>query len=1313
MRGLSVGTVFADRFDIDGIAGTGGMGTVYRARDRVSQGTVALKLLQTLGTDPSEAERFAREAQVLAELRHPSIVSYVAHGLTADGERFLAMEWLDGEDLASRLARGPLSHRDSVLLMQRVAEGLAYAHERGIVHRDIKPSNLFLPGGDIGQVKLLDFGVARRLGSQHNLTHTGRLIGTPEYIAPEQASGGSELTPAADIFSLGCVFYEALTGTPPFRAEHLHGVLVRILFEDPKPIDHLRVGLPSDVRDLVRRMLLKDPERRIPDATALLALLASLGQVHDVPPTLPAGSARLPSFAENEQAVCTMVIASVPIDAVVAKTQGSEVEATPREPLLEALRKLGVRADFLVDGSLVVIVPSTASVTDQVAKAARVALVIKSRWPGAEVALATGRGMTRGTTTVGEVADRAAQLMRRRSVARPEPDSQGGVVLDSLSAQLLGPRFTVTTSKDGAALVGEEREVDATRPLLGKPTPCVGRDAELTMLDVQLTSSIENGEACAILVTAVAGAGKSRLRHEFLRRARARERPPTVLVGNGDIGSAGVPYGMLCDAVRGLAGLSGKEPAEEQRRRVGERIGQRFAGPDREHAVAFFGEMMGLPPPDETPALRSARLDPKLMTDEIRRAVLGWLAAECRAAPLLVVLDDLQWGDALTVGLVVEAVRALQAEPIYLLLLARPEIRQTFPKLLQIPGIHDISLRALGRKACERLIVQVLGKEVGAATMTRIIEHSAGNALFLEEMIRFVAESGHGAEETPETVLAMLQARIGRLEAGPRRAILAAAVYGQTFWRGGVGSVLALSQATSLVDDWFRNLVDEEMIARRPTSRFAGQDEYGFRHALVRDAAYALLTEDDRVTGHRLAGDFLVDQGERDAAAIASHYERGLASDRAAPLYTQAGDEASRLYLHPMARQYYGAALAALERQPASPQIRRRQAELQTKQASVSLISDTSEQNLRRLASAEALLSANLEAAPGSVDPADELLMARVQYVMGRVLYYGGQHAEAIRCYRRALPVGQRLGDPELSAMPAAVVGMALLTQGHMGKAGQYLSGALEPLQKVGNTFEHARARAYLGLVMAATGQYRDGIALIEEVEAQAGEMKQALLVTIARILHALAHRCGMNWPGLLDVVAGVGDAALRDGEKLYAIFGWSLEAWGLMHLGRLEEATRLRARARELEVEIGGRHAISHWFVASDAEAALLGGDHALAVDIARSIVESSAPANLPKSWGIAERVWGVALARAGAPFEECEAHLRESDRVLREGELVLDAAQTQLCWGDVLRARGDEAGGRARIEHALEAFVEAGCDHAMTQARRMLAASPGGACS
>src|SRR5688572_9964203 len=230
LRRMGPGDVVANRFRIEEIAGTGGMGTVYRATDLAAGGSVALKTLAGIGE--RDAARFAREAAVLAELVHPGIVRYIAHGLTAEHEHYIAMEWVEGETLHDRLKRGRMALGEAVVFGRAVAEALAAAHARGVVHRDIKPMNLVLPGGDSARVKVLDFGIARHIHQAGVLTHTGAVVGTPGYMAPEQVRGLTDIDARTDVFSLGCVLYRALTGMPAFGGDQSLAVLAKILVED-------------------------------------------------------------------------------------------------------------------------------------------------------------------------------------------------------------------------------------------------------------------------------------------------------------------------------------------------------------------------------------------------------------------------------------------------------------------------------------------------------------------------------------------------------------------------------------------------------------------------------------------------------------------------------------------------------------------------------------------------------------------------------------------------------------------------------------------------------------------------------------------------------------------------------------------------------------------------------------------------------------------------------------------------------------------------------------------------------------------------
>ncbi len=254
---LLTGECVAGRFVIGQTARAGGMSTVYQARDLQTGGCVAIKLLNPAYCSPQGVLRLALEAQVLAKLQHPGIVSYISHGRTSGGLPFLAMEWLEGEDLAQRIHHKSLSLTESLSLLRRVAAALAAVHHSGVLHRDIKPSNLFLRDGQIEQVTLVDFGIARETVQARPLTGNGSVIGTPEYMAPERMRGVRDISAAADVFSLGCVLFECLTGRLPFLGGNLLALLTKMMREEAPLLRTLRPDAPEAVERILARMLAK------------------------------------------------------------------------------------------------------------------------------------------------------------------------------------------------------------------------------------------------------------------------------------------------------------------------------------------------------------------------------------------------------------------------------------------------------------------------------------------------------------------------------------------------------------------------------------------------------------------------------------------------------------------------------------------------------------------------------------------------------------------------------------------------------------------------------------------------------------------------------------------------------------------------------------------------------------------------------------------------------------------------------------------------------------------------------------------------
>ena len=266
---MDPGTILGGRFRLLEPAGRGGMGEVWRARDLAAGADVALKL--TLGRE-APGGRFERESSLLSRVRHPALVGYVAHGADG-GVPWLAMEWITGETLEARLGREPLSTSDSIVVARRVAAALGALHAAGIVHRDVKPSNVMLPQGKPEEAVLLDLGVARSDAATRALTGTNLVIGTIGYMAPEQARMGSDVDPRADVFSLGCVLLECLTGEPAYAGDNPIAVLAAVLTGAPPRARARRQDLSAELDDVVAAMCAYVREQRPRDGAASRALL--------------------------------------------------------------------------------------------------------------------------------------------------------------------------------------------------------------------------------------------------------------------------------------------------------------------------------------------------------------------------------------------------------------------------------------------------------------------------------------------------------------------------------------------------------------------------------------------------------------------------------------------------------------------------------------------------------------------------------------------------------------------------------------------------------------------------------------------------------------------------------------------------------------------------------------------------------------------------------------------------------------------------------------------------------------------------------
>ena len=286
MPGLTVAPIMnIGRYEIIEEIGQGAMGTVYRARDPLIDRTVAIKTvpLSQLRQEGANAEsRFLREAQSAGRLSHPNIVTIYDVGET-DRLAYIAMEFLTGKTLRDLMNNGPMPLDLVIDTASQMAEALAFAHEHGVIHRDVKPANVIVTGHR-GRIKLTDFGIAHLANSDS--THTGQMLGSPRYMSPEQAMG-HEVDGRSDIFSLGAVLYEMLTGHYAFDGESLPTIVYRVVNENPVSPSLLRPQLPEALTSLLASMMQKTPEAR-PDARALVKALHA---IMPVPSSLPAPAA--------------------------------------------------------------------------------------------------------------------------------------------------------------------------------------------------------------------------------------------------------------------------------------------------------------------------------------------------------------------------------------------------------------------------------------------------------------------------------------------------------------------------------------------------------------------------------------------------------------------------------------------------------------------------------------------------------------------------------------------------------------------------------------------------------------------------------------------------------------------------------------------------------------------------------------------------------------------------------------------------------------------------------------------------------------
>lgn len=1211
------------------VLGRGAMADVYEAVDETGA-RHAVKVLRP-GGDADRAHRFAREGDIRVD--HPNVVAVHGAGVAEDGRAWLAMEMLAGETLKERLDRDSRLPVEAALDIARQAcRALGAIHAIGVIHRDVKPGNLFLC--EDGTVKLLDFGVAHVRSGPDDLTVERQVIGTPSYLAPEQARGEPTIDLRADLWSLGVVLYEMLTGHRPFGRRSLVATLLAVVVDALTPITRHAPELPPGLVAVVHRCLAKRAEDRFESAEVLEAALAAVAagdpawvdtsprlqlrkggtvDVHAPTAETLALQRALPPIQLGERRLVALVLAEGLLDP----------------PTLESavVRRGGVFLR-LAGGRAAGLFGAASWEGDEVERAAAAALV--SRDAARAMAVVSGHASGDGSAVSGDVVVEAEACCRvgLDSVAVP-PDT----------ARLLEGAFTLKAERDGLFSVSASRSVGG--PLSSEATRIarlVGRRDELAKLSELVTEVHTTGQAVGLLVTGPPGIGKSRL-HPELERILEADRGFRIFVARLRSLSRGNAYElvreMLAHRARthatqpGWSRLTGGVPLPERqstvRALVREVIPEEAAAREIE---GFLGELVRVPM-TESALVRAARSDVQVMDDRLRLALLGYFISACQRGPVALLLDDLQWADAASLDFLDQLFDRASHLPLLLFATGRGELVERRPELFHGQRVEHFTLRGLDEWHVAELAAEVAGRELSIPLVTAIAARSGGNPLFVEQLVKAVEARG-ALDASPDelplpvSVEAAVQSRLDHLPPDEKELCRRASVFGRSFDTADLAAVGVPSPRHAL-----ESLARRELVVPRPRpSRSLGQ-EHMFRSGLIQEVAYRMLADDLRRELHVAAAEHLEGEPEPDLELVAGHFALGGRGDRAASLYAQAalaaatrGDSETVLRCSGEALRLSPAAAGAYDlyvaRADALRFLGRRDEQALELASALEAAGDDRQRARARLEQAVWLARTGntrdaLEALDAARDAADRSgdreLMAHARGRMAATLIFAGRLAEAaealstadvlavdataqtrgllsewrgllanavgdlgaqLAAYRAAVDLFAEAGDVRREAGAGNNVADVYNRIGAWDQAIMALKRTIDRCDAVGNHLVMAYALLNLGYAFQRRGRIGAAIQTLDRAIERAPEIGDVRLDLFARLYQARA-RLHVGDPG---PVARDATAVARDADRHglpgIAVLGRTLAAMAWLEANRPDAALGCSTEALRVRDELG-----------------------------------------------------------------------------------------------------------------------------------------------
>jgi serine/threonine protein kinase/predicted ATPase len=1304
--------------------GHGGMATVYRAYQPSVEREVALKVIhERWSDDESIRNRFRREARLIARLEHPHILPIYDFDGVHDPP-YIVMRYLDQGTLRDQLTVSPFPLQNVAVLVTQIAQALDYAHIQGVIHRDIKPSNMLLDR--YGNVLVSDFGIARIIGSSQ-ITGTGGIVGTPDYMAPEQARGQTMIDGRADVYALGVILFQLVTGRLPFQADTPLAVLNQHL-ETPVPDPRaFQPGLSDRTTDVIQQALAKNPDERYHTAGALAKAFAAT--ITDQPPAHSYITQVLFPRFEDGTPTPTMVTQqrTVTVLHIDVTDYAVELEAVTDPEVAGTILK-GVwqtSVELITPGAGVVINQRQNSLTavwgaelaheGDAERAIQTALEIRRQLlqPKSAVLPIDPASITIGLHT-------GTALIERGTL--PESLKVSGMILTITERLALlgngGIRISDTTYRQVRGVFEMQPATDLQvrgRPNLptyqvlgprprafrgrrfvvaGRETQLIGREAELHSLENAFLTVVEEHETQILTIIGAAGLGKSRVLDAFLEWIDLRTETCWFFEAQATESDRNRPYALLQQILSRRCEILPNDDPDLVRQKLEDGIALLLGSPDAE-AAQRIGYMAGFNLAD-APHVRILLDSPAQLANVAQQHFRALFQRTSAQTPILVVIDDAHLADEPSMTLL----NTLAQDPNQQLLLvatARPEFSERHPGWGGEGRVHRrLALAPFDRRTARELVDALLAPVVNPDRAIRdwIVDRSDGNPLFMEELLRtlldervLLIEGDHWRLELPRlsrfkvptTLYGILQSRIDALLIPEQLVLQRASVIGLTFSEAGIRA-LEDPSATHPLDPALplQSLVRSGLLERRVVARSSDAPQYAFSQTLLRDLLYEGLLERHRRANHRAYADWLVSGTEADelAPVIAEHYERAGERMPAVRAYLKAAERSRQIYAIVMARTYYEHALELLQQEPSpTPEHITAYEGLSWLHTQAAMMTEAIE-SLNHMRTYAATLG-------------DHSRGADACYRLAVLYNERLELDEAERCARRSIDLAQTAADQRELASGYAVLSLVAIRRGNVTEGVELAEQAVDIARVAGDLVAISYAQTILGVNCMGQGAYQRAMEIMQQALAACYE---------ANRMHNVV--ANLNNLGALATDLGDYDAAIgyqKEALQVSTTIGYETGAL----YSRIALVRAFNCTKRYIEAEQTGRLGIAtcierdfqiflHGFYAELAIALLRQGQLHSAIEAANEAVRL-AHQRTADELGFALTVQAIVEANSSDP-DRADAHFVEAIRLMREffeANPVIELAQTLRVYSDYVYRQGD-AGRAAQLWIEASTIVE-----------------------